>query len=371
MPRDRSAAIPDTNPHLFPFRFVMLLQARPAFALALGATDMIQKLLRVSKEATRSPVTTILEIAGYIKYHALMARFPVLVDEYSLRPISLTVPSEFRCCNPSIIATQDGWLATIRTYNLYSVKDGTIHKIDGEKLINENWLVSYTDDFRVRTQTIIDIDHSVIDSETRNTYLPNGIADYRIFRRLGEYYLLGYGTNIRDHLDTMILGCLQGDRVTRIHLIKSPKNADVEKNWMPVESDGELSVIYSVNPFELMSIEDGKPSSRYIKPRNRSIAEYRGSSQAIRYNAGFLCVVHRNMIVRWRRIYLHRLVFFDKNWDITRTSKEFFIEKKGAEFCAGLANKGDRYVISYGLRNIHARMVEMSASLVERLLDGA
>jgi hypothetical protein len=77
------------------------------------------------------------------------------------------------------------------------------------------------------------------------------------------------------------------------------------------------------------------------------------------------------MIVRWRRIYLHRLVFFDKNWDITRTSKEFFIEKKGAEFCAGLANKGDRYVISYGLRNIHARMVEMSASLVERLLDGA
>ena len=332
---------------------------------------MMRKLLRVSREAIHSPVATALEIAAYVKYHRLMARFPVLVDEYSLHPISLTVPSEFRCCNPSIIATNDGWLATVRTYNLYSVKDGRVHKIDGEKLINENWLVSYTDDFRVQTQTVIDIDDSIVDPETRSTFLPNGIADYRIFRRLGEYYILGYGTNIRDHRDTMVLGCLQGDRITRLHIIKSPKNADVEKNWMPVESDGELSVIYSVNPFELMSIENGKSFSRYTRPVNKDIAEYRGSSQAISYKSGFLCVVHRNIIVGWRRIYLHRFVFFDENWDITRMSKEFFIEKKGAEFCAGLANKGDRYVITYGLRNIHARMVEMPASLIERLLDGA
>jgi hypothetical protein len=332
---------------------------------------MMRKFLKVSREAIRSPVTTALEFAGYVKYHALMTRFPVLVDEYSLRPISLTVPSEFRCCNPSIIATQDGWLATIRTYNLYSVKDGTIHKIDGEKLINENWLVSYTDDFHVQTQTVIDIDDNLIAAEQRDTFLPNGISDYRIFRNMGDYYLLGYGSNIRDHLDTMVLCRLAGDRVARLDIIKSPKNLDVEKNWMPVESDAELSVIYSVNPFELMSIKEGRPRSQHTRPYNSGIAEYRGSSQAIRYKSGILCVVHRSIVVRWRRIYLHRFVLFEKNWAIARMSKEFFIEKKGAEFCAGLANKGDRYVISYGLRNIHARVVEMSGSLVERLLDGA
>jgi hypothetical protein len=146
---------------------------------------------------------------------------------------------------------------------------------------------------------------------------------------------------------------------------------DVEKNWMPVESDGEFSVIYSVNPFELMSIEDGNPCISYTRPIDSGISEYRGSSQAIRYKAGIVCVVHRNIIVRWRRIYIHRFILFDKSWNIVRMSKEFFIEKKGAEFCAGLANKGDRYVISYGLRNIHARAVEMPASLIERLLDGA
>jgi hypothetical protein len=367
MPRDLIPAIPGTDPQ----RFAIVPQAWPAFAHFLGPTGMMRKLLRVASEAIHSPVAMALEFARYVKYHTLMARFPVLVDEHSLHPISLTVPTEFLYSNPSIIATQDGWLVTIRTYNLYSVKDGRIHKIDGEKLINENWLVSYTDDFRVQTQKILDIDDSLIDLETRSTFLPNGIADYRIFRRLGEYYLLGYGTNIRDHLDTMVLCRLEGDRVTRLHIMKSPKNMDVEKNWMPVESDGELSVIYSVNPFELMSIEEGNPVLQYTRPYNGDIVEYRGSSQAIRYKVGFLCVVHRSIIVGWRRIYLHRFVLFDNDWGIARMSKEFFIEKKGAEFCAGLANKGDRYVISYGLRNIHARVVEMPGSLVERLLDGA
>jgi hypothetical protein len=81
-----------------------------------------------------------------------------------------------------------------------------------------------------------------------------------------------------------------------------------------------------------------------------------------------LCIVHRTIIIRWRRIYLHRFVLFDENWKIALMSKEFFIERKGSEFCAGLASKGDRYVLSYGVRDVLARAVEMPASLVERLL---
>jgi len=332
---------------------------------------MMRRVLRAAREAVRSPGAAALELAAYVKYHRVIARFPILVDEYSLRPIALTVPSEFCCCNPSIIATNDGWLVTIRTHNLYSVKDDRIHKITGVSLLNENWLVSYTDDFRATEQKIITIDDSVVDPETRSRFLPNGVADYRIFRHMDDYYLLGYGTNVRDHLDTMVLCRLAGDRVTRLDVLRSPKGADVEKNWMPVESDEEIAAIYSVNPFALVSMDEGTPHLKRTRPYDNGTAEYRGSSQAIKYQRGMLCIVHRTIIIRWRRIYLHRFLWFDKNWNVTRMSKEFFIERKGSEFCAGLANKGDRYVISYGVRDVVARAIEIPASLVERLLDNA
>jgi hypothetical protein len=332
---------------------------------------MMRKVLRATQEAIRSPVAAALEFAAYVKYHRFIARFPILVHEYSLRPIPLTVPSGLCCCNPSIIATKDGWLVTIRTHNLYSVKDDRIHKIAGVSLLNENWLVSYTDDFRAVERKIITLDDSVVDPETRARFLPNGVADYRIFRHSGDYYLLGYGTNIRDHLDTMVLCRLMGDRVTRLDVLRSPSGADVEKNWMPLESDRQLAAIYNVNPFALVSIDEGTPRLKCTRPYDNATAEYRGSSQAIRYKEGMLCIVHRTIIIRWRRIYLHRFVWFDKSWNINLMSKEFFFERKGSEFCAGLANKGDRYVISYGVRDVLARAIEVPASLVERLLEGA
>jgi hypothetical protein len=371
IPHDRVFAVPQAESPPFVRCFAIMLQEPPVFAEDVGVAGMMRKLLRAVRDAIRSPVTTALELAAYVKYHRVIARFPVFVDEYSLRPIALTVPSELCCCNPSIIATKDGWLVTIRTHNLYSVKDDRIHKIAGVSLWNENWLVSYTDDFHAREQKVIAVDDSVVDPETRNRFLPNGVADYRIFKHMDEYYLLGYGTNIRDHLDTMVLCRLAGDRVTRLDVLRSPNGADVEKNWMPVESDGELAAIYNVNPFALVSMDDGTPRLKCTRPYDNGIAEYRGSSQAIRYKDGMLCIVHRTIIIRWRRIYLHRFVWFDKNWDIALMSKEFFIERKGSEFCAGLANKGDRYVVSYGVRDVLARAVEMPASLVERLLAGA
>src|SRR5580693_4274576 len=169
-------------------------QARSVSAQVIGASMMMRKVLRATQEAIRSPVAAALEFAAYVKYHRFIARFPILVHEYSLRPIPLTVPSGLCCCNPSIIATKDGWLVTIRTHNLYSVKDDRIHKIAGVSLLNENWLVSYTDDFRAVERKVITLDDSVVDPETRARFLPNGVADYRIFRHSGDYYLLGYGT---------------------------------------------------------------------------------------------------------------------------------------------------------------------------------
>jgi hypothetical protein len=65
-------------------------------------------------EGVRSPKGTASEIADYLKYRCIMARFPVLVADYNLRPISLDVPSGMCSLNPSIIAHQDGWLVFVR-----------------------------------------------------------------------------------------------------------------------------------------------------------------------------------------------------------------------------------------------------------------
>ena len=78
-------------------------------------------------EAIRNPWTLLSALECYAKYRATILGYPVLVDMYSLQPVPLTVPSTLCCCNPSIIAHENGWLATVRTHNwiLRAMENGT------------------------------------------------------------------------------------------------------------------------------------------------------------------------------------------------------------------------------------------------------
>ena len=239
-----------------------------------------------------------------------------------------------------------------------------------DKLINECWLLELTDDFSPTKKSHLSLTPDTLSRHEADVFLHHGISDCRIFTFQNAYYLLGYGTNLENKTDTMLLGQLVESDV-RVKVIKSPKGKRVEKNWMPVVSLKEKSItaVYNVNPFSLVQIEHGVAIEKCNRQEIPQFGEYRGSSQLIPYKGGMLCLVHRLIAIKWRRVYLHRFILFGESWDIKSLSPEFFIEKKGIEFCAGLARKGNRFVISYGVSDVRARLLELHASLIDRLLE--
>jgi hypothetical protein len=256
-----------------------------------------------------------------------------------------------------------------RTVDQYALRNGRIvGQTVGSAGVSEFWLTKYTDDFDVIEQKRVLVRDQALPVAERERFLPDGIGDFRVFKSNNSYSLLGNGANLKEHLNTMILGHLSNSEFILEFIIKSPRNQAVEKNWMPIDAHQQPSAIYSVNPLCLINIKEGEAWEEYSRPYDPKIPAYRGSSQVIRYCDGMLCIVHRVISVKWRRIYLHRFIFYRQDWQINAMSPEFFIEKRGLEFCAGLARRGDRYAISYGVDDIMARAVVLSGLMIKDLL---
>jgi hypothetical protein len=143
-----------------------------------------------------------------------------------------------------------------------------------------------------------------------------------------------------------------------------------EKNWMPRLIGDELQFIYACDP------------TRLVDERARTLAEFtpaiaadqfRGGTQAIAFDSGWLVVVHEVSERDKLRHYQHRFVWFDAANQLQRLSRPFYFSRKGVEFAAGLTwhPDGKRLIISYGVADCEAWLATVEAAEVGRLLEDA
>jgi len=145
-----------------------------------------------------------------------------------------------------------------------------------------------------------------------------------------------------------------------------------EKNWMPQVAQDRLQFIYLCDP------------TRVVNAQARTIAEtvpeiaaehFRGGSQAIEFDGGWLCLVHEVQIADdGGRRYRHRFVWFDASNVLRRLSRGFFFrERDSVEYAAGLAwhPDGKRLLVSYGVADREAWIATVDAGEVRRVLEDA
>jgi len=141
-----------------------------------------------------------------------------------------------------------------------------------------------------------------------------------------------------------------------------------EKNWMPLVAGDELRFVYMCDP------------TRVLDDQARTIAEtvppivadqFRGGSQAIVFNRGWLALIHELRVHDQHRHYRHRFVWFDESVRLRGVSRPFLFQERGIEFAAGLAwhPDGQRLVITYGVGDSEAWIATVAADDVERSLD--
>jgi hypothetical protein len=209
-----------------------------------------------------------------------------------------------------------------------------------------------------------------------------GLEDARIFRWNEKLYVSG----VRRDLDTIGTGRMElceivpdGDKMVEISRFRIPPpndhNSYCEKNWMPILDKPYHYVKWS-NPTEVVKVDPINQTSQTVSlsdfiPLPRDL---RGGSQVIPWRHHYLTITHEvdlfnSEVGRKDARYMHRIILWDKNFKIVKYSKEFSIMGGDVEFCVGLTEYGNDFLITFGFQDNASYLLKFPQYMIEDMLN--
>lgn len=194
----------------------------------------------------------------------------------------------------------------------------------------------------------------------------DGVEDIRIIEYNKKLYGIGNSRVVTtDHLNRMIL--FEIDTTTskmintvRLDSIKIEDNKKTQKNWSPFIHNGKLLLLYSFSPLLILEpdLKTGLCQIHTETESNANLDFLRGGSQGFWYNGNLHFIVHES-INENGRIYLHRIIKFDKDLNILGISYPFYFDKLQIEYVAGAYVKDEKMYISYSTNDKNSYLLEL------------
>jgi len=284
---------------------------------------------------------------------------------------------KYKQMNTSV--TECGSLAIVRTVN-YDQVDCVYDIHDSKGLIRtENILYNLVDKTGINLFT---------SKNTKRNYKPikqkvRGLEDARIFLHGDEVWFTCTLTdaNPDDYLPKIGLCKLSGKwdssklsftgtgEITDIHLLNGPDAGRCEKNWLPFSKDGKISLIYNYEPYIVYDVEsDFSIKPRYSSRINMDLSSLRGSACPIKFNDGYVAVVHHVVFNGSKRVYLHRLLFMNNEMVPEGLSVPFYLIEKGIEFVMGCFYRDGILNILAGIKDSSTHWFQMTNDDLSQLM---
>ena len=149
-----------------------------------------------------------------------------------------------------------------------------------------------------------------------------------------------------------------------------------EKNWMPI-NDMPYHYVKWANPTEIVKIDPIEGTSEQIKlveqPHIKTKRDMRGSSNVIKYKDHWIAIIHEVDLWftpedRKDSIYYHRIVMWDKDWNIKHISPEFDFMTARIEFTCGMAFDGEKFLIPFGFQDNTQFILQMPPDVMEYII---
>lgn len=306
----------------------------------------------------------------------------------------LIIPSELNSglglMNPSILIDKGKTLVILRAVNytfyhsekkLFQHQWGPLTYIHPENDIHlrtTNYYLELDDNYNI-------VRHNKIDTSKFDNYEPQwdfvGLEDARIFRWNDKLYTSG----VRRDLDKIGTGRMElceivvnDDNVTEVSRVRiqppNDPNSYCEKNWMPVVDKPNTYVKWS-NPTEVVEInpETGESKTIFLGQWNNIPRDLRGGSQVIPWKDYYLAITHEvdlfnSEVGRKDAVYYHRVILWDKNWNMIKWSDEFSLMSGHVEFCIGLAHQENHFLMTFGFQDNAAYLLKFPESIIEEFI---
>ena len=306
----------------------------------------------------------------------------------------LIIPSELTngtgLMNPSVMVKDGKVFVIVRHVNytfyhsekkLFQHPYGPLTYIHPENDVNLrtwNWHCELSEDFKINK-------FCKIDTSKFDIYKPLwdfvGLEDARLIEWDNKLFISGVRRDTTPHgqgrMELSEIKILE-DTVKevsrlRIELSRNPESY-CEKNWMPV-LDMPFHYIKWSNPTELVKIDYniGLSETVSIGESINLPRDLRGGSQVLPFKNGYIAITHevdlfKSDVGRKDAVYYHRFVLWDKNFNIIKVSPEFHFMDADVEFCIGLAELGDNYLITFGFQDNAAYLLKCPKSFVEKFI---
>lgn len=219
-----------------------------------------------------------------------------------------------------------------------------------------------------------------------------GLEDARVVKWDNKLYISGVRRDIIDDGEGRMELCeIKWDEnsikeVTRDR-ISPPKPSYLEKNWMPI-LDMPYHYIKWTMPLEIVKVnhqiktkqrapkgEITTISSETVLLKNfhiPGIRDQRGGSQVIPFGEYRVAITHEcnffyNENNKKDSHYYHRFIMWDKDWNVVKFTEPFKFMNAQIEFCVGLAQKDDDFLISFGYQDNASYVLKMPTNVLDQL----
>jgi hypothetical protein len=272
--------------------------------------------------------------------------------------------------NPSIAySPARGYAMTFRSSNYVILDHGELHVAQGGKIRNRTWFAELDDD-------LMPVNLRQISYKRCGYKTTRGVEDPKLLWRDGGWMFTG--VMMEDHTPVARhCECLLDDaanEVTRIKVYQGIDAARPEKNWMTCGNrPATFDYVYDNNGVVV--------NEQVIKHLHDvpSIARLRGGTHLLEADdRTYIAVMHR-LHVKRSSVYLanrfgyvdsehkdydHYFVRIDRSGRLIEVSRPFKFRGPGIEYAAGIVERGDDYVISFGRNDIASYVATISKAIV-------
>jgi hypothetical protein len=255
-----------------------------------------------------------------------------------------------------------------------------IHPENDWKLRTSNIFCELNEDLSIKW-------HTRIDTSKFDTYEPMwdfvGLEDGRIVRWNDKLYIIGVRrdttTNGEGRMELSEIE-IHDQKVIEVSRTRMPAPGDnksyCEKNWIPI-LNRPFHFVKWHNGTEIVYYNTEEATTTAVIThswKDLGCADLRGGSQIIPYKNYYLSLSHITYLFnspagRKDGIYRHRFVIFNKDFEIIKVSKEFSFLGADVEFCIGMTEYNDNFLITFGFQDNAAYLLKVTKKFLDQFLD--
>jgi hypothetical protein len=298
--------------------------------------------------------------------------------------------------NPSIFVDDDGdILVNIRhvNYTLYhSELDqrffspwgplSYLHPEKDQRLVTTNYLGRLDKDYNLINFT--KVDYSKLDVPPIWEFV--GEEDVRITQWDGNYYLIGVRRDTTPNgQGRMEYSKIELDKdnwtATEVQRVRIPPPVDVtsycEKNWMPI-LDKPYHFVKWAMPTEVVWADPDKPECKQVlvKETPPISPDQRGGTNVIAWGDYYIAFTHevklwKNYLNQKDSVYRHRMIVWDKEFNFVGITSSFSFLDTPIEFCVGATVIKKNLVLTFGVQDNCAFVLEVPKKVVNGMITEA